>query len=99
MNKSSGNKVHFNTAGLTTEESGGLSRFGSVVLPPGFKLPLEEEKVELLQVRASWGGALPPRWGLGLGQACWESPFRFAFPEESSKGTLCTKSLCWSVSV
>jgi hypothetical protein len=53
-NKSSGNKVHFNAADLTTEESGGLSRLHSIVPPPDFKLALEEEKVELSQVWVSY---------------------------------------------
>lgn len=50
MNKSSGNKVHFHKTGLITEESGGLSGLPSIVLPPDFKVALEEEKVELSQV-------------------------------------------------
>lgn len=60
MNKSSGNKVHFNEAGLTTQESGGLSQLLSIVLPPDVKLALEKEKVDLPQV---WASYLDPELG------------------------------------
>lgn len=60
MIKSPGNKVHFNEAGLTTEQSGGLSGLHSSVPPPDFELALEQEKAELSQV---W----PSYWELGLG--------------------------------
>lgn len=62
MIKSLGNKVHFNEAGLTAEQSEGLPGLLSSVPPPNFQLALEEEKVELSQVWASY-------WELGLGQA------------------------------
>lgn len=88
MNKSSGNKVHFNTAGLNTEESGGRQAWQPCA-------------ASWLQAASGGGesgtiagkGFLGDRgWGLGLCQVCWESPFRLAFPEESRRGTLCTKA-------
>lgn len=85
MNKSSGNKVHFNTAGLTTEESGGLSRLGSIVLPASW-----------LQA-ASGGGESETITGKGFvgagsGARVLGDSFKLAFPEERVRGTLCTKS-------
>lgn len=79
MHKSSGNKVHCNTAGLSTAESGRLSRRGGIVQP------LEEEDMELSQV-----GPLPGNWDLG--QAWRESSLGLALPGESSRGTLCPRS-------
>lgn len=58
-----------NETGLTTKESGGLSELRGLVLPPDFKLALQEEEVEISQVWTSfWELGLRPgkerrRWG------------------------------------
>lgn len=86
MNKSSGNKVHFNATGLATEESGVLSGLLSVMPPPDFEVVLEEEEVELSQVRAS-------SWELGLGpgkaKLQWSRLSQACSPEEKAREKPC----------